>query len=508
MALYSHQIRRRRLWRPLVPAVAATALGAWLISQTLVAGADEVTLSTGKPATASSVEAGWLAAGNAVDGRTDTRWSSAFTDGQWLQVDLGAPADIDRVVLRWEQAYATAYEIQISTDGSAWTTAYATASGDGDTDEVTVDGQARYVRMAASKRATGWGVSLWEFDVYGTPGAAGPTAAPTTPPASTPSTPPPGAPTTPPAVDATTSSPGQPGQTTPPRTGWVPAPEPVIDVVPATGNPARQAHREFQANCSFSHRAPDDPIVFPNLPGASHDHTFLGNTTTNAATTTASLQAGASKCTVPADKSAYWMPTVFNGDQPVIPDFPQVIYYKSGIRDYTAVRPFPTGLRFLAGSATATAAEFRASRGYQAGWECGDSYHNVTFPAHCPAGTQLNVRYQAPSCWDGKHLDSPDHRSHMAYPVDEVCPTSHPVAVPMVEFKMAFPVSGDMSKVRLSSGAASTWHYDFFNAWEPPVLAALVKHCINAGRQCDARGYDQFDPGAGAALGPDFRPRV
>lgn len=99
----------------------------------------------------------------------------------------------------------------------------------------------------------------------------------------------------------------------------------------------------------------------------------------------------------------------------------------------------------------------------------------------------------------------------MAYPVvkpgnnDNVCPADHPVAMPMVEFKMAFPVSGDMSQVRLSSGADHTFHYDFFNAWDDRTLNAMVEHCIKGGLQCNARGYDETHPAAGAVLGPDYR---
>ncbi len=284
----------------------------------------------------------------------------------------------------------------------------------------------------------------------------------------------------------------------PPETGYVMADPPVTGVAPSTANPPRAAHREFQANCSYTHRRTDDPIVRPNQPGASHDHTFLGNPSVDAFTTTESLLAARTACKVPSDRSAYWFPTVFNADTPIVPDFPQVIYYKSGVTDYTSVRPFPTGLRFVAGNLNATAAEFLEAS--EAGWECGDSYHNADIPARCPAGMQLNVRYQAPSCWDGLHLDSPDHKSHMAYPVDGRCPTSHPVAVPMIEFKMAFPVSGDMSRVRLASGRGYSWHYDFFNAWEPRTLAALVKQCINGGLQCNARGFDEFHPERGTVL--------
>lgn len=308
-----------------------------------------------------------------------------------------------------------------------------------------------------------------------------------------------------PASSTPSSYPGHPDPGSgeaPGAPGYVLANPQVTSVVPSMADPPRAVHREFQANCSFTHRLPDDPIVRPGQPGASHDHTFLGNPSVNALTTTQSLLAGTSACRVRADKSGYWMPTMFNGNTPVVPNFPQVIYYKSGVIDYTSVRPFPTGLRYVVGSVTSTPQQFRAATAE--GWECGDSYGNSDFPAHCPPGTQLNVRFQAPSCWDGKHLDSPDHKSHMAYPVSGRCPMSHPVAVPMVEFKMAFPVSGDMSNVHLSSGRGYSWHYDFFNAWQPRTLAALVKHCVNGGLQCNARGYDEFHPSLGAALNENY----
>lgn len=123
---------------------------------------------------------------------------------------------------------------------------------------------------------------------------------------------------------------------------------------------------------------------------------------------------------------------------------------------------------------------------------------------------QLNIRFQAPSCWDGKYLDTPDHKSHMAYPVvnpgtnNNICPASHPVALPMVEFKMAFPVNGDMSQVKLASGAGHSFHYDFFNAWDDRTLKALVDHCVVGALQCNARGYDETHPEAGAALDENY----
>ncbi|MFD5144811.1 DUF1996 domain-containing protein [Streptomyces sp. NPDC058401] len=293
--------------------------------------------------------------------------------------------------------------------------------------------------------------------------------------------------------------------------GYIPAVPQVTGVTPSWNNPPDRYFHEFQANCSVTKTAPDDPIVYAGRPGASHDHTFMGNTATDANSTTASLSAGSTACTAVGDLSGYWMPTLLNGTQKVLPTGPQTIYYKTGVTDYTSVRPFPKGLRFVVGSPTQTAAEFRAHKGWVEGWECGESFKNTEFPANCPAGSQLNIRMQSPSCWDGKNLDVPDHKAHMAYPVtkpgnnDNVCPASHPVAVPMVEFKMAFPVSGDMSQVRLSSGSGHTFHYDFFNAWDERTLNAMVEHCIKGGLQCNNRGYDQFHPEAGTVLGPDGR---
>ncbi|MER6220041.1 discoidin domain-containing protein [Streptomyces sp900105755] len=132
------------------------------------AQAADTLLSQGRTATASSEENAGTAAGNAVDGNTGTRWSSGFSDDQWLQVDLGATAQVNQVVLNWETAYGKDYKVQISADGSNWTDLQSVTGGDGGTDTLTVTGQGRYVRMLGVHRATQWGYSLWEFQVFGT----------------------------------------------------------------------------------------------------------------------------------------------------------------------------------------------------------------------------------------------------------------------------------------------------------------------------------------------------
>ncbi|HWB36435.1 MAG TPA: discoidin domain-containing protein, partial [Rugosimonospora sp.] len=167
-------LRRARKRRVLIVAGAlALVLLAWLGVTVGTARAAVTLLSQGRPATASSVENAGSPASAAVDGNTGTRWSSAFSDPQWLQVDLGSTATVSQVVLQWETAYATAFQIQVSTDAATWSTIYSTTTGTGGTQTLTVSGSGRYVRMYGTARATGYGYSLWEFQVYGTFAAGG-----------------------------------------------------------------------------------------------------------------------------------------------------------------------------------------------------------------------------------------------------------------------------------------------------------------------------------------------
>ena len=120
--------------------------------------------SQGRPVTVSSVEAGFPGA-NAVDGDAGTRWSSAFADPQWIQVDLGSSRTLNRVELNWEAAYGRSYRIETSANGSTWTPA-VTATGTGGQASHALDGDARYVRMYGTERGTPYGYSLWEFRVF------------------------------------------------------------------------------------------------------------------------------------------------------------------------------------------------------------------------------------------------------------------------------------------------------------------------------------------------------
>ncbi|WP_433367531.1 DUF1996 domain-containing protein [Actinoplanes sp. CA-142083] len=415
--------------RKLVAAVVLAA-AAILIIPTTSANAADTLISQGKTATASSTESGAFPASNAVDGNFGTRWSSAFSDPQWLQVDLGASATVTSVLIDWEAAYARSFSVRISSNGSSWSTLYSTTSGAGGRQTLTVSGSGRYVRLETTVRATQWGVSLNEFQVFGSGGATG-------------------------------------GPTIPPGAVRV---------------------AEFLADCPASHRLPDDPIIFPNMPGASHMHSFFGSVGTNAYSTVDTLLNANSNCNPSVDKSAYWIPTFYNNDVPVEPTTGVFYYLGEGVSDalIAQTQPFPLGLRIVAGNAKATGpADNTIAR-----WSClghGEVNPSSNFVT-CPAGSMLESYLDFPHCWDGVHLDSADHKSHMAYPVNNGCPASHPVVVPKLRQVMRYPVSGNPAGFRLASGPGYTMHGDFFNAWPADEMARRVTNCIRIIVKCGADG--------------------
>jgi hypothetical protein len=240
----------------------------------------------------------------------------------------------------------------------------------------------------------------------------------------------------------------------------------------------------FVENCPFSHRAPDDPIVFPGQAGASHDHTFVGNTTTNASSTYASLRAGATTCRRAADTAGYWVPTLLSGAEAIHP-LGATIYYRRGT--LAPVTTFPNNLRVIAGDATATSPQgMRVTF-----WSCGALSGvppSSTVPT-CPdaRGSFLRLHVRFPSCWDGRQLDSSDHKSHMAYAMRRSCPSTHPVSVPAITQIFRYPTRGGEG-FSLASGGQFSGHADFLNAWRPGALSRLVEGCLNSLVHCGRHG--------------------
>jgi hypothetical protein len=248
---------------------------------------------------------------------------------------------------------------------------------------------------------------------------------------------------------------------------------------------------EFRANCRSAHRGADDPIVKFAQPGASHMHEFFGNRTTNAHSTLQSLSSGTTNCDPKVDLSAYWTPTLYKNGTPVAPE--SVIIYYQGITDPKNARPYPRGLKIVVGNALATSPDQNPS----ARWSCVGHAPSSRDFMNCPPGSKLETYLDFPTCWDGKNLDSPDHRSHMAFAagIGTPCPTTHPVAVPRVEFLITYPVNGgglSLGGTRngqsVTNAPGYTFHGDFFNAWPSQELARRVTNCINAGYICGTDG--------------------
>jgi hypothetical protein len=240
----------------------------------------------------------------------------------------------------------------------------------------------------------------------------------------------------------------------------------------------------FVSGCSFSHRNNDDPIVFPGKPGLSHDHTFLGNSTTNAFSTLDTLKGGTSSCRRPGDTAAYWVPTlVSSSGQAIVPRAATVYYRRHTLAPVSA---FPQGFKLIAGNSKATAAQgLRITS-----WNCGpiaEIRPQATIPT-CPDADRqgLALHVQFPDCWDGLNLDSADHQSHMAYSVRGVCPAGHAVAVPAVQVNVRYLSAGGAG-LTLASGGQFSGHADFFNAWNQAALERLVTGCLNALRHCGQR---------------------
>jgi hypothetical protein len=247
----------------------------------------------------------------------------------------------------------------------------------------------------------------------------------------------------------------------------------------------------FVSTCPFAHRAADDPIVYPREPGYSHDHTFVGNVSTNAFSTLRSLSGAKSTCYRYGDTAAYWAPTLYIDGSPVPPRTARLYYRRL---TSAPVRAFPPGLRMVAGNSHA----WRPQTPAVTHWDCSVLKENFygtrstqsalrvaasSVIPHCSKYSELQLIVNFPDCWNGTSIDSANHKSHMAYSVAGTCPASHPVAVPGLSLVYNYPprVGG---VVVLSSGTQYSGHADFINSWNEPALTKLVDDCLNHGRGC------------------------
>ena len=185
--------------------------------------------------------------------------------------------------------------------------------------------------------------------------------------------------------------------------------------------------------------------MLPRQPGFSHDHTFVGNDSTNAFSTPAQLRTASTTCRRPGDKAAYWMPTLFVGGQAVDADDRDRLLPAAG-EDAACARSRPAS-RSSPGNSHATAPQ-RLNVTY---WDCGDLV-NIPPSANIPncVDGQLSLHVNFPDCWDGKNLLY-DNQKNTAYSVNGRCPKGYPVAMPALQLVYRYPKAlsgGDRARVR------------------------------------------------------------
>lgn len=285
--------------------------------------------------------------------------------------------------------------------------------------------------------------------------------------------------------------------------------------VPGTGAP--DVVGAFRFICGPGQVLADDPIMYPGQPGKSHLHQFYGNTSANANSTYQSLRnSGQSTCMSPLNRSAYWMPALLDGKGNVVrPDYVSIYYKRRPASDPKCSLksgdpqaegnciPLPNGLRFIFGrDMTNLSAAPTGNFHFICQTPAGGVVVNTTTSMDvalkkCPVGDQFAAIVDAPSCWDGKNLDSADHRSHVGYPGYGSwgylkCDSAHPYVIPTFTLGARFTIgaSDDTSKwifssdVMMKQTRGSTFHADWFGAWDNTVLAMWTNNCIDKLLNC------------------------
>ncbi len=248
---------------------------------------------------------------------------------------------------------------------------------------------------------------------------------------------------------------------------------------------------QFVLRCLYSHTLPDDPIVFPGQPGASHSHDFFGNVTTSASSTMDSMLAGATTCRVPSDTAGYWAPTAYLNGVPIRPTAMR-IYYLGTLGP--GPETLPPGLGMVAGNKEATS----GAENPHVRWYCGETRNvrtpRATVPYDCSFwGDQyafvdgIIAIVDFPSCWNGSGLTPAD----AAYPSGGSCPGGFPHVLPRISERIHYGVMDPLNPdgtmaLTLASGEYWTYHADFWNTWQQPRLDQLVQECLAAKVHCGA----------------------
>jgi hypothetical protein len=250
---------------------------------------------------------------------------------------------------------------------------------------------------------------------------------------------------------------------------------------------------------TYTGSEPDDPIVFPGEPGASHLHDFFCNKETDAFSTYEQMIAAASSCPS-GDTAGYWAPALYRNGVKISPAGPGVrgqIYYRdNAYASGTVVQPFPADFKLVVGNghattlAAANAIDPQSGIGAKIGseiyWGCSNnSTGKLTAPpSNCSTG-KLTIHFGFPSCWNGVEVSGDQVKAGtMRWVKSGSCPTSHPIPLPRLIERFEYPVGSPTGSITLASGNIYSVHADFWNTWHQPSLAFLVENCLNANVDC------------------------
>ncbi len=244
----------------------------------------------------------------------------------------------------------------------------------------------------------------------------------------------------------------------------------------------------FRTRCYVSHENFDDAIVYPGQPGKAHLHQYAGADEITAGgiapTAGGTCRGGA------VNLSAYWWPGLLTPAGKVLRPMWADIYYKASAYDISGTpktTPPPKGLKVVAGDMTARESTPQNRNRFY--WSCGETDGGAK-PAGLPSGctdSVIGMHTFFPPCWDGARLDSPDHKAHMAYPVNGACPATHKVLLPTLSYHVYWrnvPAGSRLSCDAATGTGGYCNHADWIANWDEKTIASGVNACVNTGLSC------------------------
>ena len=247
--------------------------------------------------------------------------------------------------------------------------------------------------------------------------------------------------------------------------------------------------------CPVSHFSYDDPVVHPGQPDAAHLHMFWGNTATDAFSTVETLfSEGLSSCEGGLNnKSAYWMPAMFNEQDEVVLPQGVVAYYKSFAStpgfDRNSIMPIPNGLQMLANTSVNNSGP----------------WNFVIEPENHNGQQLIRIKLLFPPCLQvdanaNPVLSSTDNISHLSYASGSGensadCPASHPYRIPQLSYNARYQIPMQSEWYLSSDHSAATQgqslHADYIAAWDDTTMNRIVLCNRESRRECQFIGYDE-----------------